>query len=622
MLASGLSSVTSFFTATIQPSVGSPNFTGQLKSKMASEQEQKIRLSQFTPHRITMNLVSLNTALLLLLVLGISWGQEDCPVDTVDGECTSPDKKCPSKDRSTKTENNAEQQQQQLDPYLQELLRRFPTNQFYINGSWVKSHGTDDTRLMDPSTGLPFARVAMGNDEDVDLAVQAAHEALTSWSFETTPADRKVYVERLLETYAELSQEMAFLMSREMGSPINAALSSQVGSGTYHLEESLALIDEFEFVRTLPNIHVQDIEEADTTILMDPVGVVAAITPWNWPMNQITVKVIPALLVGCTVVLKPSEITPISALVFAEAMNRAGFPPGVFNLVNGRGNEVGGALSAHPLVDMVSFTGSTRAGAQVSKAAADTFKRVSLELGGKGAKIIFADVGEEWADEIFGDIDFFNSGQSCNYPSRWLVERPLYEKALAKAKLIAEATRVDSAHIQGHTHIGPVSSMIQFDRIQELIKAGIDGGARVIAGGLGRPDHLKDSPGAYVRPTIFADCTPEMRIFQEEVFGPVICFTPFDTEEEAIALANSSPYGLTNYAYSSSGPRRRRLAHALKSGMIEMNDAPGDFGAPFGGLGFSGSGMEGGIYGMQEFCHIKSVTGYHDSDYDQFVEEQ
>eukprot|EP00527_Entomoneis_sp_CCMP2396_P005750 CAMPEP_0198151098 /NCGR_PEP_ID=MMETSP1443-20131203/54207_1 /TAXON_ID=186043 /ORGANISM="Entomoneis sp., Strain CCMP2396" /LENGTH=562 /DNA_ID=CAMNT_0043816655 /DNA_START=21 /DNA_END=1706 /DNA_ORIENTATION=- len=507
------------------------------------------------------------------------------------------------------------------DSYLHDLLKRVHTHEFYINGTWVKSRSIDNETLtlFDPSTAKSFATIAAGNAKDVDFAVRAAHEALPAWSLHTTPQQRKVHVESLLEAFQELQEEMAFLISREMGAPIEMALSSQVAAGLYHIEGFLEVIDEFEFVRPLPNIHA-DVSEAATTILMDPVGVVAAITPWNWPLYQITAKVISALLVGCTVVLKPSEITPLSALLFAEAMHNAKFPPGVFNLVNGEGSVVGQELSLHPLVNMVSFTGSARVGALVSRAAADTFKRVLLELGGKGATIIFDDVGEEWAEEILAEIDFSNSGQTCNYASRWLVQRSLYERAISSAKQAAEATRVDSAHLPGHGHIGPVSSMVQYERIQALLQAGIEQGATVVTGGLGRPDHLKDSPGAFVRPTIFADCTPDMRIYQEELFGPVICFTPFDTEEEAIALANNSPYGLTNFAFSSSGPRRRRLAHALQSGQVEMNDEPGDLGSPFGGVKASGFGREGGVYGLEEFCQIKAVTGYNDNEED--IEEE
>lgn len=340
-------------------------------------------------------------------------------------------------------------------------------------------------------------------------------------------------------------------------------------------------------------------------------------------MNQIALKIVPALLVGCTCVLKPSEDSPLSALLFAEIVHEAGVPPGVFNLVNGVGDEVGRYLSSHSGVDMVSFTGSTRAGASVLKSAADTFKKVALELGGKGANIIFDDITHEWSYEVLrsGADMFGNSGQSCNAASRMLVQRSLYKQALEIAKEVAESTRVDSAHLRGHEHIGPVVSLRQYERIQKYMQLGIDEGATLIAGGLGRPRHLQDSPGYYVRPTVFADCTPDMTIFREEIFGPVLCVTPFDTEEEAIRLANGTPYGLTNYVYSRNASRRRRLARALRSGMVEMNDADADTGSPFGGIRHSGLGREGGIYGLEEFCEVKAVTGWHDHEDDLYDDD-
>ena len=541
----------------------------------------------------------------------------DCSDGTIGGES---DGTCRSATTTTTTSTLT-------DPYLKELLTRIHVHEFFINGSWVQPMNEETIQqtldVVDPSTGEAFANISVGDWNDTDWAVRSAHAAYTNWSLYTSAHQRKVYVQRIMEIYHSRQEELAYLISREMGSPIDMARESQVSSGYSQLRSNLLLFntENFPFVRTLPNIKdEEEVENAATTIIMDPIGVVAAITPWNWPLNQITVKVIPALLVGCTVVLKPSEITPLSALVFADIVREAGLPPGVFNLVTGVGTVVGQQLSSHPLVDMVSFTGSKRAGALVSKAAADTFKKVLLELGGKGALIVFDDVGD-WAEEVLEGAtnDFYNSGQSCNVVSRLLVHRSLYKEAIALTKASAEETRVDSAHLEGEDHIGPVSSQRQYERIQEYIQSGIDQGATLVAGGLGKPDHLKDSLGAYVRPTVFADCTADMTIFQEEIFGPVLCITPFDTEEEAIELANGTPYGLSNYAYTRSGPRRRRLAARLKSGQVELNGEPGDLGAPFGGVRASGNGREGGIYGLEEFCVIKAVTGYHDdraSDYE------
>lgn len=322
---------------------------------------------------------------------------------------------------------------------------------------------------------------------------------------------------------------------------------------------------------------------------------------------------IPALLVGCTAVLKPSEESPLSALLFAEMMHQAGFPPGVFNLVSGDGPKTGDALTRNPNVDMISFTGSTRAGKQVAANAATNLKKTSMELGGKGANILFADVGDEWMAEAVvegAESVFFNSGQSCNAPTRMFVERPYYDKAIQLAKTVAEHTRVDSAHVENGYHIGPVVNERQYERIQQLIQAGIDEGATLVAGGLGRPDNLKGRAGYFVRPTIFADCTNNMTIMQEEIFGPVLCITPFDIEEEALEMANDTPYGLTNYVQSSNLERRKRMGRRLRSGMVEMNYAHGNAGSPFGGVKGSGYGREGGVYGLEEFCVVKAVTGF------------
>jgi aldehyde dehydrogenase (NAD+) len=344
-------------------------------------------------------------------------------------------------------------------------------------------------------------------------------------------------------------------------------------------------------------------------IALEPIGVVGLITPWNWPMNQVSLKVTPALLAGCTMVLKPSEEAPLSSLLWAEMMHEAGFPPGVFNLVNGDGAGVGARLSRHPDVEMISFTGSTRAGKAISLAAAETLKRVTLELGGKGANLIFADADDKAVERGVRHM-FNNSGQSCNAPSRMLVERPVYDRAVEIARSVAEGTRVGPASEPGR-HIGPVVNKRQWDQIQGYIAKGIEEGARLVAGGLGLPDGM--NKGFYVRPTVFADVKPGMTIEREEIFGPVLAMIPFDTEAEAVAIANDTPYGLTNYVQSQDGARRNRLARQLRSGMVEMNGQSRGAGSPFGGVKMSGRAREGGHWGIEEFLEVKAISGWDSS---------
>jgi aldehyde dehydrogenase (NAD+) len=339
---------------------------------------------------------------------------------------------------------------------------------------------------------------------------------------------------------------------------------------------------------------------------MEPIGTIGMITPWNWPMNQITLKVFPALLAGCTMVLKPSEYAPLDAMLLADILDEAGLPKGVFNLVNGDGEGVGAQLSRHPGVDMISFTGSTRAGIAITKAAADSLKRVSLELGGKGANIVFADADERAVQRGVRHC-FNNTGQSCNAPTRMLVERSYYDQAVEIARGVAEATKVGPAHEEG-PHIGPLVNERQFERVQALIQKGIDEGARLVAGGTGRPEGF--NRGFFVRPTVFADVTPGMSIEREEIFGPVLSMIPFDTEDEALRIANDTPYGLTNYVQTQDGARRNRLARRLRSGMVEMNGKSRGWGAPFGGVGFSGLAREGGVWGIEEFLVPKSISGW------------
>jgi len=470
---------------------------------------------------------------------------------------------------------------------------------FYINGAWVAPKVARDYQVIDPASEEPCAVISLGDQADTDAAVAAAKAALPGWKA-ADPAVRIAAVERIAEIYARRSEEMAQAMSLEMGAPIDLARRNQWGAGAYHIANFITAAKAFPWVHPLGD------GTPGAMIAHEAVGVVGLITPWNWPMNQVTLKVIPAILAGCTMVLKPSEESPLSSLLFAEILDEAGLPPGVFNLVNGDGMGVGSQLSTHPDIEMISFTGSTRAGRAISKAAAETLKRVTLELGGKGANLVFADADDEAVARGVKHC-FQNSGQSCNAPTRMLVERPAYDRAVEIARKTAEATRVASPREEGG-HIGPVVNKSQFEKIQGLIEQGIAEGAKLVAGGPGRPENL--NRGFYVRPTVFADCDPSMTIMNEEIFGPVLSIMPFDSEDQAIEVANATPYGLTNYVQSSDGTRRNRLARALRSGMVEMNGADRGAGAPFGGVGASGRAREGGRWGIEEFCDVKSISGW------------
>ena len=471
--------------------------------------------------------------------------------------------------------------------------------EFYINGNWVAPDKADDFEVINPSNEEPCAVISLGGESDTDAAVAAAKSVFGDWS--VTPKDeRTTLVKRIFERYEARSDDMAEAISLEMGAPIDLARTQQAPSGTWHIKNFLRAAEGFEFERMLGEHAPND------RILYEPIGVCGLITPWNWPMNQVTLKVIPALLTGCTMVLKPSEIAPLSSLLFAEIVHEAGTPAGVFNLVNGDGPGVGTQLSGHPDVDMISFTGSTRAGIAISKNAADTLKRVHLELGGKGANIIFPDADEKAVKR--GTLHCFNNtGQSCNAPTRMLVQRDIYNDAIETAVGVANATRVGPAHKQGK-HIGPVVSQAQFDKIQDLIQKGIDEGARLVAGGVGRPEGF--NRGYFVRPTVFADVSNNMTIAREEIFGPVLSIIPFDTEDEAVSIANDTPYGLTNYVQSSDGARRNRIARRLRSGMVEMNGQSRAAGSPFGGMKASGNGREGGVWGLEDFMEVKAVSGW------------
>ncbi len=471
--------------------------------------------------------------------------------------------------------------------------------EFYIDGGWVAPKAGSDFEVIDPSNEEAFAVISLGGQADTDAAVAAARRAFPDWAA-TPPAERLQAVERIFEIYQARAEEMAETISREMGAPIDLAKTAQVPAGLGHIKNFIRAAKGFAFERPLGEHAPND------RILYDPAGVCALITPWNWPMNQVTLKVIPALLTGCTMVLKPSEIAPLNALLFAEMVDEAGVPAGVFNLVNGDGAGVGTQLSGHPDIDMVSFTGSGRAGTAISKNAADTLKRVHLELGGKGANIVFADADEKAVKR--GTLHCFNNtGQSCNAPSRMLVQREIYDAAVETADAVANATQVGLASEAGR-HIGPAVSQAQFEKIQNLIQVGIDEGARLVAGGAGRPEGT--NRGYFVRPTVFADVSNDMTIAREEIFGPVLSIIPFETEEEAIAIANDTTYGLTNYVQSQDGAKRNRVARRLRSGMVEMNGQPRGAGSPFGGVKASGNGREGGVWGLEDFCEIKAVSGW------------
>ncbi|MCB4919939.1 aldehyde dehydrogenase family protein [Brucella intermedia] len=470
---------------------------------------------------------------------------------------------------------------------------------FYIDGAWRAPVEAKSIEVINPANEKPYAVISAGSAKDIDLAVAAARKAFPSWS-ETSAVDRIGYIRRLVEIYEARLEEMAKAISLEMGAPITLARESQAAAGLSHTKAFIAAFENFEFEELLsPKFPNQ-------TIVREPIGVCGLITPWNWPMNQIALKVIPALAVGCTVILKPSEIAPMSAMLFAEFVDEAVFPQGVFNLVNGEGAVVGEALSQHPDVDMMSFTGSTRAGTAVSRAAAATVKRVSLELGGKSPNIVFADADLEKTIARSLAHCFENTGQSCNAPTRMLVERSVYDKAVELARKVAEGTKVGDPAEEGD-HIGPLSSSIQFEKVQKLIQKGIDEGARLVAGGTGRPDGFTE--GDFVKPTVFADVNNDMTIAREEIFGPVLAMIPFDTEEEAIAIANDTPYGLAAYIQTGSPERAKRVARKLRAGMVQINGTSRAPGSPFGGYKQSGNGREGGKWGLEDFMEVKLISG-------------
>ena len=471
---------------------------------------------------------------------------------------------------------------------------------FYIGGKWVPPYQKNDFPVVNPSSEEAFAIISLGTKRDLDDAVLAAKNAFQTWS--TTSLDERLSViKKLLTIYEDRSQDMAEAISMEMGAPIKLSLNAQTAAGAGHIKAFIKALESFKF-----EYHLRE-DTPDEYIIREPIGVCGLITPWNWPMNQVTLKVIPAVAVGCAVVLKPSEIAPMSSLLFAEMMHDAGFPSGVFNLVNGDGPTVGEAMSSHPDIDMVSFTGSTRAGVAVTKGAAETVKRVSLELGGKGANIIFSDCDVEKAVKRGASHCFNNTGQSCNAPTRMLVQRDVYESAVEIAKRTAENTEVNESNLMGN-HIGPLVSEVQYNKVQGLIDIGIKEGARLIAGGLGRPKGF--NKGYFVRPTVFADVTNHMQVAREEIFGPVLSMIPFDSEDDAIKISNDTSYGLTDYVQSGDSKRTQRVARQLRAGMVQVNGAPRAAGSPFGGYKQSGNGREGGIEGLEEFLETKAISGW------------
>lgn len=468
--------------------------------------------------------------------------------------------------------------------------------QFYIDGQWVDPVTPNPVDVINPATEEACGRISLGSEADVDKAVAAARRAAPEFAA-TTRDERIALLQAILDVFARRHDEVATAIMEEMGAPWGLAKHAQAASGPQHILAAKKALETFEFEE----------RHGTTLVVKEPIGPCAMITPWNWPINQIAVKVAPALAAGCTMVLKPSEIAPFDAMLFAEILHEAGVPAGVFNLVNGDGPTVGSALSSHPDIAMVSFTGSTRAGIAVAQNAAPGIKRVAQELGGKSANIILDDADFEKAVSNGAEECFENTGQSCNAPTRMLVPRERMDEAAAVAKRVAQSTVVGLPEEKG-TDIGPVVSEQQWNKIQGLIQQGIDEGAGLAAGGTGRPDGLHR--GFFVRPTVFSNVSNDMTIAREEIFGPVLSIIPYDDEQEAVRIANDTPYGLSGYVSSSNLDRARAIAAQLRTGMVHINGASLDAMAPFGGYKHSGNGREWGPHGIEEFLELKSVYGY------------
>jgi len=468
--------------------------------------------------------------------------------------------------------------------------------QFYIDGKWVSPAQPHDFEVINPASEEVVGRISLGTATDVDKAVAAAKRAFESYS-ETTLEERLTLLGRITDVYQSRSDEIAETISLEMGAPISLARAAQAPSGLRHFIEIVKVLEHFPF------------EELKGTTLMrkEPVGVCGLITPWNWPMNQIGCKIAPALAAGCTMVLKPSEMAPLSAYLLAQILHEAGVPAGTFNLVNGDGSTVGAAIASHPDIAMVSFTGSTRAGIAVATAAAPTIKRVTQELGGKSANILLEDADlETWVKEGV-QACFRNTGQSCDAPSRMLISRSQMAKAIKVAQETADSIKVGAPSTEG-AHIGPLASKAQFDKVQRMIQTGLDEGATLVAGGLGRPDGF--SRGYFVKPTVFAEVRNDMTIAREEIFGPVLCLIPYEDERDAVRIANDTPYGLSGYVTSRDLERARRVAKQIRSGNVHVNGARLDFAGCFGGYKQSGNGREWSEAGFEEFLELKAIFGY------------
>ncbi|WP_281018935.1 MULTISPECIES: aldehyde dehydrogenase family protein [unclassified Minwuia] len=465
-------------------------------------------------------------------------------------------------------------------------------DRFYIDGAWVEPVSTETMPVMNPAHDTRIGTLSLGNAVDIDRAVAAAAAAFETYS-RTTRAERLALLERLLAVTRTRLEDLAQAMTAEMGAPITMSRDAQADSAIGHLEGFIAALKVQQERETLPNGDI---------LTREPIGVCGLITPWNWPINQIALKVIPALATGATCILKPSEHTPLSASIYAEIIHAAGFPAGTFNLVHGDGPTVGAAMSRHTGIAMMSFTGSTRAGSQVTRDAADTVKRVTLELGGKSPNLVFADCDLERSVTSGVAECFYNTGQSCDAPTRMLVERTCYARALEIAAAAGRAQAVGDP-LQEGDHIGPLFDRIQYDRVQAMIRTGIDEGARLLVGGPGKPEGFEH--GWYARPTIFADVHPDMRIAREEIFGPVLVIMPFDSEEEAIRLANDTDYGLAAYVQTGDPARAERVSDRLRAGGIHINGRAAGYGSPFGGYKRSGNGREGGSFGLEDYQELK-----------------
>ena len=467
---------------------------------------------------------------------------------------------------------------------------------FYIDGEWVEPSNSNTLDVINPATEQTIGPIAMGGVEDVNKAVKAAAAAFESFS-QSSKEDRIALLESIIATYMGRMDEVAAAISEEMGAPLGLAKAAQAPAGLGHFMTTLSVLKDFEFEEDI----------GTSRVIREPAGVCGFITPWNWPLNQIACKVAPALAAGCTMVLKPSEVAPFNAILFAEIMDGAGVPAGVFNLINGDGPTVGAAISSHPKVDMVSFTGSTRAGIEVARNAAPTVKRVAQELGGKSANIILddADFAQSISRDVFGMCT--NSGQSCNAPTRMLVPDSRMDEAAAIAKGAAEQVKVGDPNA-ADTTIGPVVSDVQYEKIQDLIQKGIDEGATLECGGTGRPDGL--NAGYFVKPTVFSHVTNDMSIAQEEIFGPVLSLIGYADDDDAVRIANDTVYGLSGYISAGDPERARQVARRIRTGNIHLNGAPVDNKSPFGGYKQSGNGREWGRYGFEEFLEVKSILGY------------